>query len=87
VKPGIEGAGVTQAAELTPGIHDCVLNGILRGIPVTKDPPRDRVQAVVCGGREGIERLVIAPLCAFDEIGRHRRFLGCVAVACRIHRL
>jgi len=33
---------------------------------------------VVCGGRERIECLVIAPLCAFDELGRHRRPLVAV---------
>jgi hypothetical protein len=33
---------------------------------------------VVCGGREDIECLVVAPLCAFDEFGRHRRPLVAV---------
>ena len=41
--------------------------------PSRRIRPRDRVQAVVCGGREGIECLVVAPLCAFDEFGRQRR--------------
>ena len=78
VQPGVEGAGIAQTPDLAPGLHQCVLNGILCGIPIAQDPPRDRVQAVVCGGREGIECLVIAPLCAFDEFGRHRRPLVAV---------
>ena len=47
----------------------------------------DRVQAVVCGGREGIECLVVAPLCAFDEFGRHADPSIAVRTLCRIHRL
>jgi hypothetical protein len=78
VQPGVEGTGVAQTPDLTPSLHQRVLNGILRGIPIAQDPPRNRVQAVVCGGREGIECLVIAPLCAFDEFGRHRRPLVAV---------
>jgi hypothetical protein len=70
VHPGIEGDGVAQTPEVTPGSDERVLHGIFRGIPIAEDPPRDRVQAVVCGGREGIESLVVAPLCAFDEFGR-----------------
>jgi hypothetical protein len=48
-----------------------VLDRILGRIPIAEDPSCDRVQTVVCGGREGIECLVVAPLCAFDEFGRH----------------
>ena len=67
VQPGVEGAGVAQAPDLPPGLDEGVLDGILRGIPIAQDASRDRVQPVVCGGREGIERLVVASLCAFDE--------------------
>jgi hypothetical protein len=78
MQPGVEGSGIAQTPDLVPGFDERVLNGILRGIPIAQDPPRDRIQAVVCGGREGIECLVIAPLCAFDELGRHRRPLVAV---------
>jgi hypothetical protein len=87
VEPGVERVRVAQTLDVAPGSDEGVLDGILRGIPIAQDPPRDRVQAVVRGGREGIEGLVIAPLCAFDEFGRHRRPLGCGAVICRTHRL
>jgi alkanesulfonate monooxygenase SsuD/methylene tetrahydromethanopterin reductase-like flavin-dependent oxidoreductase (luciferase family) len=87
LQPGIEGTGVTQTPELAPALDEGVLHGIVRGIPIAEDPRRDRVQAMVCGGREPIECLVVAPLCAFDEFGRHRRPLGCGAVPCRTHRL
>jgi hypothetical protein len=73
VQPGLEPIGFPKPAKIAPRPDECVLNGILRGIPVAKDSPRDRVQAVVCGGREGIECLVVAPLCALDELGRHGR--------------
>jgi hypothetical protein len=76
VEPGVESVAVTQTAQITPGSDEGVLDGILRGIPIAQDPPRDRVQAVVCGGREVIEGLVIASLCALDEFGRQRRPLG-----------
>ena len=62
--------GVAQTPQVTPGSDERVLDRIFRRIPVAEDAPRDRVQAVVCGGREGIEGLVVAPLCAFDEFGR-----------------
>jgi hypothetical protein len=78
VQPCVEGAGIAQTPDLAPGLDQRVLNGVLRGIPIAQDPPRDRVQPVVCGGREDIESLVIAPLCAFDELGRHRRPLVAV---------
>ena len=62
--------------EALPGSDEGVLDGVLRGIPIAEDPPRDRVQAVVCGGCEVIEGLAIASLCALDEFGRQRRPLG-----------
>src|SRR5215471_198661 len=71
MEPGVEPVAVTKTAQVPPGPDERVLDGILRGIPIAEDPPRDRVQAVVCGGREGIECLVVASLRAFDEIGRH----------------
>jgi hypothetical protein len=73
VQPGVEGARVAQAPDLTPGLDEGVLDGIFRGIPIAEDASRDREQPVVCGGREGIEGLMVAPLCAFDELGRQRR--------------
>ena len=76
VEPGVESIGVAKTPKVTPGTDEGVLHGIFRGIPIAEDPPRDRVQAVVCGGREGIEGLVIASLCALDEFGRQRRPLG-----------
>ena len=71
MQPRVEPFGVAERAQVAPGSDEGFLDGVLRGIPVAKDPPRDRVQAVVCGARENIECLVVAPLCAFDEIGRH----------------
>jgi len=71
MQPRVEPFGIAERAQVAPGSDQGILDGVLRGIPVAKDPPRDRVQAVVCGARENIECLVVAPLCAFDEIGRH----------------
>jgi hypothetical protein len=72
MEPSIELVAVAKTAKIAPGPDEGVLDGILRGIPIAQDSPRDRVQAVVCGAREGIECLVVAPLCALDELGRHR---------------
>jgi hypothetical protein len=76
MEPGVESIAVAETAKIAPGADEGVLDGILCGIPIAEDPPRDRVQAVVCGGREVIEGLVIASLCALDEFGRQRRPLG-----------
>ena len=73
MEPGIELRAIAKAAQVAPGSDESVLDRILRRIPVAEDPSCDRVQAVVCGGRESIECLVVAPLRAFDELGRHRR--------------
>jgi hypothetical protein len=72
MEPGVEPIGVAQTPKIAPGPDQGVLDGILCGIPVAEDPPRDRVQAVVCRNREGLEGLVVASLCALDELGRHR---------------
>jgi hypothetical protein len=85
VEPGIECLRIAETPDVAPGSKERVLHGIFRGIPVAEDPPRDRVQAVVCGGREGIEGLVVAPLCAFDEFGRQRRSPQIGATFCRTH--
>src|SRR5687768_5522581 len=71
MQPGVEPLAVSKAAEVPPGTDERILDRIFRGIPIAEDPSRDRVQTVVRGGREGIESLVVAPLCAFDELGRH----------------
>ena len=71
MEPGIETLAVTKTAQVPPGSDERILDRIFRGIPIAEDPSRDRVQPVVRGGREGIEGLVVAPLCAFDELGRH----------------
>jgi len=71
VEPGAELVAIAQRAQIAPGPDERFLDGIFRGIPIAEDAPGDRVQAVVRSGREDIEGLVIAPLCAFDELGRH----------------
>ena len=71
MEPGVKGLGIPKPPQVPPCPDERLLHGILRGIPVTEDPPSDRVQAVVCGSREDIEGLVVTPLCAFDEFGRH----------------
>ena len=76
MEPGVEPVPITKTAKIAPGPDERVLHGILCGIPIAEDPPRDRVQAVVCGGGEVIEGLAIASLCALDEFGRQRRPLG-----------
>lgn len=76
MQPGVEPVAITKTAEIAPSPDEGVLDGILCGIPIAEDPPRDRVQAVVCGGSKVIEGLAIASLCALDEFGRQRRPLG-----------
>jgi hypothetical protein len=71
MEPGIEPLGFAQPGQIAPGADECFLDDVFRGIPVAEDASRDRVQAVVCGGRDGIECLVIAPLGALDQVRRH----------------
>ena len=71
MEPGVEGAGIPEPPQVPPCPDERVLHGVLRRVPVAEDSLGDRVQAVVRGGREGIECLVVAPLCAFDEFDSH----------------
>ncbi len=85
MKPGVELLGISKTPELPPGLEQRVLDRILRRIPVAEDPSRDRVQPVVGGGREAFECLVVAPLCAFDELGRHSLPFSVAAGLSRVH--
>ena len=69
---------IMKDPHLKQGPDERVLHSVLRRVPVAEDSIGDREQTVVRGGREGIESLVVAPLCAFDELGRHRRPLVAV---------
>ena len=71
MEPSVEGLGIPQPPKVPPCPDERVLHSVFRRIPVTEDPSGDRVQALVCSRRESIEGLVVAPLCAFDEFGRH----------------
>jgi hypothetical protein len=71
VKPGFEPIPVAKAANVAPGADERVLDRVVGSISVAQDPYRDRVEAMIGGARERIERLVVALLCSRDEFGRH----------------
>jgi hypothetical protein len=68
MEPGVEPVSVAKPAQVAPRSDERVLDGVLRSILIAKDPSRDRVKAVICGAREHIECLVVAPLSALDEL-------------------
>jgi hypothetical protein len=46
VKPGIEPLRITQARQVTPGVDEGLLHGILRRVDITEDQSGDREQSI-----------------------------------------
>ncbi len=76
MQPGVEPVRVAQAAQVTPRPDERVLDRVLSRVFVAHDPLRDRVEPVIGGRGERVERGVVATLCALDKLGRHRLHLG-----------
>jgi hypothetical protein len=68
VDPGVEPPG-SRRSDVPPGSDERLLTASSAAYPSRR--MRRAIAQAVCGSREGVERLVIALLCAFDEIGDH----------------
>jgi len=71
VEPRVEPLAFAQPAQVSPRPDQRLLDRVLGCVRIAQDPGGDGEQAVVGGGRQGIERLMVAALRSFDEIGRH----------------
>lgn len=74
IQPRVPTLWVTQRREVTPGMHESILDGILCEVRVPKDEAGDGEESVAGRDREDLEGLVVAPLCRLDEIALHGSF-------------
>ena len=70
--PGLEPIGFTKRSQVAPSADEGFLHGILGRVAVAEDPASDRIQPVIHGRRDRVERLTIARLCSDDEFRPQR---------------
>jgi len=70
--PGVEGIGVAQALEVTPGADEGFLGGVVSPVVIPQDEPCDGVEPVDLAASQLRERVPIARHRPFDEIPLHR---------------
>jgi hypothetical protein len=85
VDPGVESVRIAEARQVTPGDHQCVLQGILGPIDIPEDPMRDGEEAATAELHQVDERRLVAPLCRLDEIAIHRLSHGLAPIAGTVH--
>ena len=71
--PEIKPVRIAEVRQVTPGDHQCVLQGILGPIDVVEDPPSDREQSIDTRANQVHECDLIATLRRDDELSIHRR--------------
>ena len=71
MNPAAEPVRIAEARQVTPGDHQCVLQGVLGPVDIPEDPVRDRVEAVTMQTHQVDERLLIAALGRLDEVPIH----------------
>jgi hypothetical protein len=71
--PEVEPVRIAEARQVTPGDHQCVLQGILGPIDIAKDPSRDREQAIDAAAKEVDEGDLVSALRRDHELSIHRR--------------
>ena len=71
LEPGIEPIRIAEAAKVTPGDHQRVLQGVLGPIDVTEDPLGDREETVGSDADQVDIRVPIPALCRPHEIVVH----------------
>ena len=75
-QPRIEPVGIAEPAQVTPGDHQRVLQGILGPVDVTEDPVGGREQAVASRTDQVDECHLISPLGRRQELAFHVSGLG-----------
>jgi hypothetical protein len=71
VQPGVEPIGIAQAGQLSPGLDEGFLDGVLGKWEVAEHEARDPEEAVSGRDREDLEGLVVTALGRLDECSRH----------------
>jgi hypothetical protein len=82
MQPRVPSVRVAQGREVSPGMDECFLDGVLGEVRVPQGQASDSEEAVASGRRENLEGLVIALACRLDDIALHgplRRFRVTVA--------
>jgi hypothetical protein len=72
VEPHVESVWVAQTRQLPPGVHEGLLDGVLRPAGVVEDPQRDGVEPVGVHAGEGAERVSVASSRLLDDRPVHR---------------
>jgi hypothetical protein len=72
MEPGVEAIGVTDGADVEPGGHERLLDGIGCAVVAAKDQPRGPVQPIEGTRGERREGVVVAVPCSKDEVSLHR---------------
>lgn len=75
VDPRIEALDVAETRQLSPGDHECLLDGILRQPEVAQDPVRDRQELITSRTCQAGERLFVSGSRSLDEGKLHPRLL------------
>ena len=73
MEPGVDTVGVTQAADVSPGSDECLLDRVGCEVAIAEDEAGDRVQPREGAGRERGERVVVAASRLFDKVSPHQR--------------
>jgi len=71
MQPRVEAVRIAEAAQVTPGDHQRVLQGILGSIDIAENSLRHREEAVGAGADQVDKRLPITPCRCLDEIAIH----------------
>jgi hypothetical protein len=69
--PGIESVRIAEVPQVTPGDHQCVLQGILGPIDIPEDALRDREEPVTARLHQIDECRLVATLRRLDEVAVH----------------
>ena len=72
MEPGVEAVGVADGANVQPGGHERLLDGIGRPVVAPQDQPRGSMQPIERTRGERREGVVVAVPRAKDEVSLHR---------------
>jgi hypothetical protein len=72
MQPGVELVGVAERAQVTPGVDERVLDGVLGAVRVADDEPGDRVGPANRCGDEGGDGVPVSGASPQDDLSIHR---------------
>ena len=75
LKPEVEPVRIAEVRQVTPGDHQCVLQGILGPVDIAKNPSGDREQAIDACADQVHEGDLVATPRRDHELSIHRRHL------------